>query len=98
MTQPGETDGLTSRRHLEIVREYAQQLDFDYVVINNRQITAKQAELYTRDGAEQIGVHGSIEASEIEGARVVHCNLLDDGDLVRHHPDRLARAVLDLAQ
>ncbi|MBV9241436.1 MAG: YvcK family protein, partial [Acidobacteria bacterium] len=35
MTQPGETDGMTSRRHLEIVREYVPQIDFDYVVVNN---------------------------------------------------------------
>ena len=98
MTQPGETDGLTARRHLEIVREYASALNFDYVIINDRRISESQAKLYLRDGAEQIGVHGSIDTSAIEGAEVVHTNLLDDGDLVRHHPGRLARAVLDHVQ
>ncbi|PYT01669.1 MAG: hypothetical protein DMF63_02150 [Acidobacteria bacterium] len=96
MTQPGETDGLTSRRHLEIVREYAPGLNFDYVLVNNRPISERQAELYTKDGAEQIGVHGSIEPGVIEGADVVYANLLDEGELVRHHPDRLARCVLGL--
>ena len=96
MTQPGETDGLTSRRHLEIVRDYAPGLNFDYVLVNNRPITERQAELYTKDGAEQIGVHGSIEGEVIEGAKVVYANLLDEGELVRHHPDRLARCVLGL--
>jgi uncharacterized cofD-like protein len=96
MTQPGETDGLTSRRHLEIVRDYAANLNFDYVLVNNRPISERQAELYTKDGAEQIGVHGSIDAKTIEGARVVNTNLLDEGELVRHHPDRLARCVLGL--
>jgi hypothetical protein len=51
--------------------------------------------LYTRDGAAQIGVHGSIDSDKIEGAAVISTNLLDDGELVRHHPERLARAVLD---
>ena len=97
MTQPGETDGLTSRRHLEIVREYAAELNFDYVIVNNREISPTQARLYTRDGARQIGVHGSIDSDVIEGARVIHADLLDDGPLVRHHPGRLAKAVLDLA-
>ena len=97
MTQPGETDGLTARRHLEIVREYAPQLNFDYLIVNNRPISEMQAQLYTRDGAEQIGVHGSIDSDVIEGARVIYSNLLDDGELVRHHPDRLARCVLDLS-
>ena len=96
MTQPGETDGLTARRHLEIVREYAPDLTFDFLVVNNRMISERQAEIYTRDGAEQIGVHGSIEGSEVEGAKVVYANLLDDGELVRHHPGRLAETVLNL--
>lgn len=95
MTQPGETDGLTAKRHLEIVREYAPGLNFDYVIVNDRPISEVQARLYTRDGAEQIGVHGSIDSEQIEGAEVVYTNLLDDGELVRHHPERLARAVLD---
>jgi uncharacterized cofD-like protein len=96
MTQPGETDGLTARRHLEIVREYAPALDFDYLIVNDRRITELQAELYMRDGAEQIGVHGSIDADEIEGATVVRANLLEEGPLVRHDPARLARAVVGL--
>lgn len=96
MTQPGETDGLTARRHLEIVREYASGLNFDYVLVNDRPISDIQARLYTRDGAEQIGVHGSIYEDRIEGARVIRANLLDDGDLVRHHPGRVAKCVLEL--
>jgi uncharacterized cofD-like protein len=96
MTQPGETDGLTARRHLEIVREYASGLNFDYVVVNNRPISEVQARIYMRDGAEQIGVHGSIDSERIEGAEVVSCNLLDEGELVRHNPDRLAQTVLRL--
>src|SRR4029453_8389832 len=96
MTQPGETDGLTARRHLEIVREYAPHLNFDYLIVNSRPINEAQARLYTRDGAEQIGIHGSIDSNTIEGARVVSTNLLEDGELVRHNPDRLARCVLGL--
>ena len=97
MTQPGETDGLTSRRHLEVIREYAPELNFDFLLVNDREISPTQALLYTRDGAEQIGVHGSIDSAVIEGARVLHCDLLDDGPLVRHHPGRLAKAVLSTA-
>lgn len=97
MTQPGETDGLTARRHLEIVREYAPDLGFDHILVNDRPIRDEQIELYTRDGAEQIGVHGSIETDEIEGASVVRADLLADGPLVRHDSARLAKCVLELA-
>ncbi|MGE3468644.1 MAG: uridine diphosphate-N-acetylglucosamine-binding protein YvcK [Pyrinomonadaceae bacterium] len=94
MTQPGETDGFTSRRHLEIIREHAPQIDFDYVIVNNRPINDLQREKYTDEGAEQIGVHGSISPETIEGAEIVYGNLLDDGDKVRHQPERLAQVLL----
>jgi len=94
MTQPGETDGLTSRRHLEIVREYAPEIDFDYVIVNNRPISEDQLQRYSEEGAEQIGVHGSITPETIEGAEVVYGNLLDEGEKVRHHPEKLAQVVL----
>jgi uncharacterized cofD-like protein len=94
MTQPGETDGYTARRHLEIVREYAPQIDFDYVVVNNRLISEAQLSRYAGEGAEQIGVHGSISPETIEGAEIIYGNLLDEGEKVRHHPEKLAQVVL----
>ena len=94
MTQPGETDGLNSRKHLETVREYATAIDFDYVVVNNRPISEEQLMRYAEEGAEQIGVHGSITPETIEGAEVVYGNLLDEGEMVRHHPEKLAQVVL----
>ena len=94
MTQPGETDGFSARHHLEIVRDYAPQIDFDYVVVNNYPISEFQAEKYAGEGAEQIGVHGSVSPETIEGAEIVYGNLLDDGLMVRHHPEKLAQVTL----
>ncbi|CAN5472551.1 hypothetical protein BH10ACI2_BH10ACI2_23980 [soil metagenome] len=94
MTQPGETDGMSARRHLEIVREYAPKIDFDYVIVNNRPISNDQLKKYTGEGAEQIGVHGSITPETIDGAEIVYGNLLDDGEKVRHHPAKLAQVLL----
>ena len=94
MTQPGETDGMTSRRHLEVIREHAPRIDFDYVLVNNSPITERQLKKYTGEGAEQIGVHGSITPATIEGAEIVYGNLLDDGEMVRHHPSKLAQVLL----
>lgn len=94
MTQPGETDGFTSRHHLELVRQYAPAIDFDYVVVNDHPINEEQLEKYTGEGAEQIGVHGSITPEIIEGAEIVYGNLLDEGEKVRHNPERLAQVSL----
>lgn len=95
MTQPGETDGLSARRHLEIVREYAPELNFDCIIVNNQPISELQSSLYDVEGAEQIGVRGSISAETIEGAKIVYGNLLDAGEKVRHDPAKLARTVLE---
>jgi uncharacterized cofD-like protein len=94
MTQPGETDGLSARHHIEIFRQYAPQIDFDYVVVNDRPISKEQEEKYAGEGAHQIGVHGSITPATIEGAEIVYGNLLDDGEMVRHHPEKLAQVTL----
>jgi uncharacterized cofD-like protein len=95
MTQPGETDGMSSRAHLEVVRQYAPKIAFDYVIVNNRPISEHQMQLYTEEGAEQIGVHGSITPETIDGAEIVYGNLLDDdGEKVRHHPAKLAQVLL----
>ena len=94
MTQPGETDGFTAKRHLEIFREYAAQIDFDYVVVNNHPIDEEQRRRYRSEGAKQIGLADSISPGTVEGAEIVYGNLLDGKEKVRHHPEKLAQVVL----
>jgi uncharacterized cofD-like protein len=94
MTQPGETDGFSAHKHINIVREYAPEINFDYVLVNNRPISSAQVERYRLEGAEQIGVHGSVSPDSVEEAEIVYGNLLDEGEKVRHHPERLARVAL----
>ena len=91
MTEPGETDGFTARKHIEIFQQYASQIEFDYVVVNDHSISETQMETYADEGAQQIGVHGSISPETIEGSEIVYGNLLDEGDKVRHNPERLAQ-------
>ncbi len=94
MTQPGETDGFTAKRHLEIVEEYAPNIGFDYVIVNNRRISDEQMERYAEEGAMQIGLSDSISPETVEGVEIVYGNLLDGDEKVRHHPDKLAQVVL----
>lgn len=94
MTQPGETDGFTARHHIELCRQYAPQIEFDYVVVNDHPISEAQMAMYSDEGAEQIGIHGSISTETIEGSQIVYGNLLSDGEMVRHDPERLAQVAL----
>jgi len=94
MTQPGETDGFSARRHLEIVREYAPAINFDYVVVNNHPISEEQMQRYAGEGATQIGLADSISPETVEGAEIIYGNLLDGNEKVRHHPEKLAQVIL----
>jgi uncharacterized cofD-like protein len=95
MTQPGETDGYSAREHLETVRKYAPEIHFDFVVINNRRISDEQAERYAAEGAYQIGIDDPIDDALDQTTEVMRGDLLDDGEKVRHHSDRLAQVVLN---
>jgi len=97
MTQPGETDGFSARKHLELVWEYAPEIDFDYVIVNNFPITEEQSVRYTSEGASQIGISDSISPQTIENTKIVYDNLLDLDAKVRHNPEKLAQVVLGCA-
>jgi uncharacterized cofD-like protein len=98
MTQPGETDGYDFCRHLATIRDYAPQIHFDYAVVNNRLVSVDQARIYAADGAAQLLLEKAAEAAvRRQGIRVMRADLLDDGEMVRHNSDRLARVVMDCA-
>jgi len=98
MTQPGETDGYTAREHLETVRKYAPEIHFDFVVVNNRRISDEQAQRYAAEGAYQIGIDDPIDEALDQTTEVMRGDLLDDGEKVRHHSNRLAQCVLKCRQ
>ncbi|MBC7911172.1 MAG: uridine diphosphate-N-acetylglucosamine-binding protein YvcK [Pyrinomonadaceae bacterium] len=95
MTQPGETEGYTARQHLVTVKNYAPEIAFDYVVVNNHPISEEQAVRYTADGAHQIGMTDHLlEKIFGDETEIVRADLLDEGEKVRHHPEKLARVVV----
>ncbi|HST52198.1 MAG TPA: uridine diphosphate-N-acetylglucosamine-binding protein YvcK [Pyrinomonadaceae bacterium] len=95
MTQPGETDGYTARKHLEVVRGYAPEIRFDFVVVNDRPVTLEQAAAYAAEGARQIGLSDHrLEEEFGDEVEIVRADLLDEGEKVRHSPDKLARVIV----
>lgn len=98
MTQPGETDGYTALQHLETLRKYAPEINFDFVVVNDRKISHDQAERYAAEQAYQIGIDDPILDSLDQTTEVMRADLLDAGEKVRHSSERLARVVLACRQ
>jgi uncharacterized cofD-like protein len=99
MTQPGETDGFDAQKHLTEIRRYAPQIRFDYILLNDHPISAEQARLYAADGAYQVSWTEQLPAPH-NGAgfgQIVRANLLEEGEMVRHDPQKLAQATLACA-
>lgn len=98
MTQPGETDGYGFWEHLNTVRTYAPQIQFDYAIVNDRAISKEQAELYRADGAYQILLEGDHAPNKFDSAiKIVRTDLLDKSEMVRHDSKRLAQIVIACA-
>ena len=96
MTQPGETDGMMGADHLRAIERLAGKGIVDCVLANSSQAPRHLLTHYAETGSEPVAVErGELEAM---GAEVIEADLLAaDNDLIRHDPEKLARAVLDLA-
>jgi len=105
MTQPGETDGFTVEDHLRALIEYNPELELDYIVVNSAAINPSLREKYLADGAAQVRFRSSVASDRLPetvnvNARnhrkvsVVCDDLLNENDVVRHDPDRLASLLL----
>lgn len=95
MTQPGETDNYTARQHLETIKNYAPEIHFDFVIVNDRRITKDQSERYALEGAHQIGIdEDSIDSVLDQSTQIIRASLLEEGEKVRHDSSLLASVVL----
>ena len=97
MTQPGETDGFTVSDHLRAITEHGGTVVTDVLVPSER-LRERALSRYRAEGAMPV----EIDSAEIErrGIRIWEARLLPKrmSAQVRHDPDRLARAVRQLAR
>lgn len=93
MTQPGETDGYTASAHLEALMAHG-CTTIDYAVVNTGPVPPRLRARYLQMGANP--VLADIEEIEKMGVQAVEGDLVHQSDVVRHHPDKLAQAVLRL--
>jgi 2-phospho-L-lactate transferase/gluconeogenesis factor (CofD/UPF0052 family) len=99
MTQPGETDGYTARQHLEVVKKYAPEIHFDFIVVNNRAVSEELRQRYAAEGANQIGLEEDAISKVVNGdTEVVRADLLAEGEKARHDSESLASVVISCRQ
>ncbi len=92
MTQPGETDSYTAADHLRALVDHGGPGLVDYILVNGKQASRETLRKYRKEGAIPV----KVERREIEklGARVVTADLIDESNLIRHDPEKLARTLL----
>jgi len=94
MTQPGETDHFTASDHLRVIYEHCGDELIDYIIVNAQEAKESKLQKYEYKGAYPVRIDQRDLAGL--GVKVVREDLLDQSDMVRHDPHRLAGAVLKL--
>jgi uncharacterized cofD-like protein len=100
MTQPGETDGYTASEHVAAIARHVapflspRQRVFDYVLVNTARPGSALTERYQKVGAEF--VTPDVEKIVEMGYQPVKGNFISETAVVRHDPDKIARAIFRL--
>lgn len=103
MTQPGETANFSAADHIKAIYEHCGARIFDYVILNKQPVSAAMRKRYLAQRSRP--VEADVAALAALGVRVViqedllieERNARTGKKVVRHHPDRLAKAVMTIA-
>jgi uncharacterized cofD-like protein len=96
MTQPGETNGMMGPDHLAAIQRHGGAGLSITVLANSTPIPGHLLTHYAETASEPVATERKILKKM--GARVVEADVLAPGDLIRHDPEKLAGAVLDLLE
>jgi uncharacterized cofD-like protein len=94
MTQPGETVGYSVADHVKALADHCNGILFPNILLNDR---APSASILKKYDAEHAGlVENDLERLRALQLNIVERDLLAEDGVVRHDPDRLARAVFEM--
>lgn len=95
MTQPGETDHYTLKKHLDIIEEYLGKGIINYIIVNDKVIDEEILSLYENDGAQQVIVD-IISNGDIKVVRSSLAKINTEDWYIRHNSEELARVIINL--
>ena len=95
MTQPGETEGYTVADHVQAIWDHAGSELFEYCLVNCGDVDDAVRERYRSEGADLVMV--DLSRLKKMGINLVESDLVEiKENLVRHRPEKLAQAVMDI--
>lgn len=95
MTKPGESSGYRAVDFVETIQEYLGGAPLDGVIVNTGVPSERVLARYKGQGQEFVAAE---DCDFSFASRVVFANLVTDGMLVRHDPDRLAVTLVGLCK
>ncbi len=96
MTQANESLGLTASDHIRALYNHGKPGLFNYALVNRRPASDDMKARYALEGASQIVA--DIEEIEALGVAPILGDYLDEGAVVRHATDRVARELIGLLE
>ena len=93
MTQPGETDGMNAEHHLNALDRHVGEGLVDTVLVNSTPLPEERLEHYAE--VEAIPVAVDQKLLQARGLKLVERDLLDQGELIRHDPEKLCLAIIE---
>jgi uncharacterized cofD-like protein len=94
MTQPHETASFKASDHVAAIIRHIGQGVITHALINNGKVKSEILDRYRKVGAEYVDPDEA--AIEMLGVRPIHGNFIDDTNLVRHNPQKLAASIFRL--
>jgi uncharacterized cofD-like protein len=94
MTQANESLHLTASQHIERIYEHAGRPVFDFALVNTAPVSEAIRQRYAAEGAEV--TVADIDRIEALGVQCITGNFADEGNVLRHNPDRITDALLSL--
>lgn len=96
LTELGETDGFDAARHLRVVQGYLGHGVLDIFLVNQSELETSLAERYATEGSRPVAFRHEDDGA---GPSPVVADFLDRRSaLGRHHPGKLAEAIVTLAR
>ena len=96
MTEPGQTDNFGVSDHINAITEHVGQDIMDYCVYDTGEVVPEYIKKYNMDGCDL--VEQDIQKVKNKKIQLLQRNLsaIGDGDRIRHNPDAIASAIIEL--
>lgn len=94
MSQPGETDGYTASMHAKAIIDHGGKGIIDYMLVNDAAISPEMQDFYASKGAYPVEVDEA--AINALGVGFVKADIINENEVIRHDPDKLSKAVMNM--